>query len=82
MSSGLYCVILAGGRGTRIWPLARRDTPKPFLRLFENRSFLRVTFERILPLCPPERILVVAGREHRELICRELPEVPENNLLL
>ena len=45
----MYAVILAGGGGTRLWPLSRPDRPKPFLPLLGERTLLRATFERLVP---------------------------------
>jgi mannose-1-phosphate guanylyltransferase/mannose-6-phosphate isomerase len=78
----MYAVILAGGGGTRLWPLSRPDRPKPFLPLLGERSLLRATFERVLPaLSGPEDVTVVVDRRHVELVRAELPEIPERNVL-
>ena len=78
----MYAVILAGGGGTRLWPLSRPDRPKPFLPLLGERSLLRATFERVLPvLGGPHDVAVVADRRHAELIRSELPEIPPGNVL-
>jgi len=78
----MYAVILAGGGGTRLWPLSRPDRPKPFLPLLDRRTLLRATFERVLPLLGgPGDVAVVADRRHAELVRAELPELPPANLL-
>lgn len=78
----MYAVILAGGAGSRLWPLSRPDRPKPFLNLLGERSLLRETFERVLPmLAGPEDVAVVVGRRHVELVRADLPEVPPQNVL-
>ena len=78
----MYAVILAGGGGTRLWPLSRPDRPKPFLRLVGDRSLLRATFDRVLPLLDgPDDATVVVDRRHVELVRAELPEVPARNVL-
>ncbi len=78
----MYAVILAGGGGTRLWPLSRPERPKPFLPLLGERSLLRATFERVLPaLSGPEDVTVVVDRRHVELVRTELPEVPGHNVL-
>jgi mannose-1-phosphate guanylyltransferase len=61
----LYVVIMAGGRGERLWPLSREQLPKPFLRLFAGRSLLERTVARARQLAPPERIFIIT---HRELV--------------
>lgn len=77
----LHAVIMAGGSGTRFWPVSRRDRPKQFLSLVDGRSLLRITFERIQPLVPPERIWVVTTGQTAELTRRELPELPPDHVL-
>jgi mannose-1-phosphate guanylyltransferase/mannose-6-phosphate isomerase len=78
----MYAVILAGGGGTRLWPLSRPHRPKPFLRLVGERTLLRATFERILPsLDGPGDVAVVADRQHAALVSEELPELPPRNVL-
>src|SRR5207248_7628290 len=58
-----HAVLLAGGSGTRFWPLSRARRPKQFLELVTDRSLLTETYARIAPLCPPERLWVVCGRD-------------------
>jgi mannose-1-phosphate guanylyltransferase len=76
-----YAVIMAGGRGTRLWPLSRQDRPKQLLRLFEGKSLLRHAFERLRTLFPPEQIYIVAAREHIQAVEEDLPELPKDNIL-
>ncbi len=78
----MYAVILAGGGGTRLWPLSRPDRPKPFLPLLGEQSLLRATFERVVPaLAGPEDVAVVVDRRHVGLVRAELPEIPARNVL-
>lgn len=78
----MYAVILAGGGGTRLWPLSRPERPKPFLRLIGDRTLLRATFERVLPaVAGPADIAVVVDRRHAALVRDELPELPPANIL-
>ncbi len=78
----MYAVILAGGGGTRLWPLSRPDRPKPFLRLLGERTLLRATFERVLPAVGgPGDVAVVVDRRHAALVRAELPELPAANVL-
>ncbi len=78
----MYAVILAGGGGTRLWPLSRPDRPKPFLPLLGERTLLRATFDRVRPLLDgPGDVVVVVDRRHVELVREELPEVPPGNVL-
>jgi mannose-1-phosphate guanylyltransferase len=78
-----YAVIPAGGSGTRLWPLSRRDTPK-FLHALggTDRSLLQATVDRLLPLVPVDRIYVVTGIAHATAVARQLPELPDANVLV
>jgi len=76
-----YAVIMAGGSGTRFWPLSRKKLPKQFLSLFGHSSLLRQTYERIQPLFSNECILVVTNANYVELVKKELPELPSSNII-
>ena len=76
-----YAVIMAGGRGERLWPLSTPERPKQFLRLLGDRSMLQETVARIYPLIPTERILVVTATEHVALVHEQLPDLPETNVI-
>lgn len=76
----VYITILAGGSGTRLWPLSRKAYPKQILPLVGERSLLRRTVDRIRPLVPPERIFVLTGPEHAPGIAEQLPELPQENV--
>ncbi len=76
-----YVVIMAGGSGTRLWPLSRRGTPKQFLPIIEGRSLLRLAFDRAAQVVPPERVVVVTGAAHLDTVRSELPEIAPENLL-
>lgn len=76
-----FAVIMAGGAGTRLWPLSRKGTPKQLLRLIDGTSLLRIAFERLGDLVPPERVLVCTGAPYAAQVRAELPEVPAENVL-
>jgi mannose-1-phosphate guanylyltransferase len=79
----LYAVIMAGGGGTRFWPLSRRERPKQFLAITGERSLLQTTWDRALGVVDgPDRVVVVTSGDHAELTREQLPELPEANLLL
>jgi len=76
-----YAVIMAGGSGTRFWPLSRRRHPKQLLELFGRGSLLEQTVARLRPVIPPERIYVfTSALVHRE-VRRCLPEVPSSQIV-
>ena len=77
----LHAVIMAGGSGTRFWPASRRDRPKQFLTLATDTPLLRMTFERLEGLVPPERVWVVTTAATAEASRDILPELPAGNVL-
>ncbi|MCF8034404.1 MAG: NTP transferase domain-containing protein [Desulfarculaceae bacterium] len=77
----LYAVIMAGGSGTRFWPASRREKPKQLLCLTGQRSLLQQTVDRLAPLAPPERVLVVTGQSHAPAVAEQLPDLPKANIL-
>jgi len=76
-----YVVIMAGGSGTRLWPLSRQGMPKQLLPLVEGKSLLRLAFERSLASVPAEQIWVVTGAAYADAVAADLPEVPASNIL-
>jgi mannose-1-phosphate guanylyltransferase/mannose-6-phosphate isomerase len=78
----MQALILAGGSGTRFWPLSRQRRPKQLLALEGERSLLQETCERLRPLVAPEAVWICATRALGEEIRRELPEVPPQQVLL
>jgi mannose-1-phosphate guanylyltransferase len=78
-----YAVIMAGGSGTRLWPISRRNKPKQMLPLLEaRRTLFQTTVERLEGLLPPERILVVTVAEQAEGLRQQSPEIPAGNFLI
>ncbi len=78
----LWAVLMAGGAGTRFWPASRRALPKQFLRVAGRRTLLQETAARLGTLVPPERRIVVTGREHADLVRKQLRRLPSENVLL
>ena len=76
MVEGLKAVFIAGGAGTRLWPLSREGRPKQFHALAGEASLMRQTVERVLPVIPARDVWVVTGARHVEQTRTELPEVP------
>ncbi len=78
----LYAILLAGGSGTRLWPVSRKNTPKQLQPILGSDTLLRSTWKRLRAGMPASRILVVTNAMQAELIRKDLPELPEANLLV
>ena len=76
-----YGVIMAGGAGTRLWPLSRGRRPKQLLPVVHGRSLLRLSYDRLRGFLPPERIFVCTGASYRAQVLENLPELPRDNVL-
>lgn len=77
-----YAVVMAGGGGTRLWPLSRQARPKQLLRLIDERSLFQTSIERLVELFPYERILIVTVAEQAIELRQQCPQIPESNFLL
>lgn len=80
-SSHHYGLILAGGRGTRFWPRSRKRSAKQVLNVVGERSLIQATVDRIAPVIPPERLWVLTNDHLRDVIVRQLPEIPKRQIL-
>ena len=72
---------MAGGEGTRFYPLSTPDKPKQFLNFIGERSFLRQTYDRILPLASPSDIFISTNKRYAGLVSKQLPDVPPENII-
>jgi len=78
-----YALIMAGGGGTRLWPLSRKSHPKQMLPLIDDQqSMFQLTVRRLQPLLPPERIFVVTGPEMAPKLQADVPEIPIANYVI
>jgi mannose-1-phosphate guanylyltransferase len=77
-----HIAILAGGEGTRLWPLSRSHRPKQLLRLNGQRSLVQQTVDRLRPLVEPERILIITERSHASDLRDQLPELPDSSIVV
>jgi len=78
----MFAVIMAGGKGARFWPRSRERMPKHLLDILGERTIIRETVDRIRPLVPAERTLIVTGRSHAAELIHQLPEIPPENILI
>lgn len=78
----LYAVILAGGIGSRFWPLSREKTPKQFLPIISEKSMIEETVQRLRPLFPEPNILIVSNAEQAKTIKDLLPYLLEDNMIV
>ncbi len=77
-----FAVIMAGGRGERFWPRSRMARPKQFLNLIGEKTMLQLTVERIKDLVGISDTYVVAGAEFKEIILAQVPQLPEENIII
>ena len=77
-----YCIIMAGGIGSRFWPLSKNNYPKQFLDIFgTGKSFIRSTYERFLPVVPTENFLVVTNAAYKDAVLEHIPELKPEQVL-
>jgi len=81
MAEGLKAVFIAGGAGTRLWPLSREGRPKQFHALAGSESLMRQTVERVLPIISASDVWVVTGARYVAQTAAELPEVPASQIV-
>ncbi len=78
----LTALIMAGGKGTRFWPLSTEEKPKQFLSLVGNETMIQMTVNRIKPLIPLERIFICTGEKYVDLVKEQLPELSDRNIIV
>ncbi len=77
-----HALILAGGGGTRLWPLSRRRQPKQALPLIDCKTMFQVSVERLAPLFTPEQIFVVTGEDQVDILRCQTPAIPTENFIV
>jgi len=78
----LYALIMAGGVGTRFWPRSKEKTPKQLLKIFNSRTMIQNTIERLEGLIENENIFVITNRVQKDEIVKQLTNIPEKNILI
>ena len=78
----LCALIMAGGKGTRFWPLSTEEKPKQFLNLIGEETMIQMTVNRIKPIIPIERVFVCTGEMYVDLVKEQLPELPKENIIV
>ena len=82
MANNNHLVIMAGGVGSRFWPMSTKDKPKQFIDVLGvGRTLIQLTYDRFEPICPPENVWVVTNKKYVDIVKRQLPEIPVGNIL-
>ncbi|MBO3442879.1 sugar phosphate nucleotidyltransferase, partial [Clostridium haemolyticum] len=78
----IYALILAGGKGTRLYPLSREKSPKQFLKIVNEKSFLRNTVDRISSIIDKQNTYVVTNKDYIDKIKDELSDINKDNIFI
>jgi mannose-1-phosphate guanylyltransferase len=81
MNNNFYPVILAGGRGTRFWPLSRKKRAKQLLALDGKQTMIQQTVARLLPMAPAKKFWIITNQDLRPAILKQLPKLPPDQVL-
>src|ERR1700746_1264986 len=81
MPSHFYPVVLAGGRGTRFWPLSRKRSAKQVLALDGKKTMIQQTVARLEPLAPADNFWVITNHDLRDVVCAQLPRVSSDRII-
>jgi mannose-1-phosphate guanylyltransferase len=81
-SKDVFIFILAGGKGTRFWPLSRKDKPKQFLKIFKGKSMLQLTYDRVIKISDKKNIFIVTCKGQLNNIKNQLPELSKKNIII
>ena len=78
-----YCIIMAGGIGSRFWPLSKSSMPKQFLDILgTGKTLIQMTVERLKKICPISNFIIVTNINYKELVLKQIPELEESQVLL
>ena len=82
MKEHYYAIIMAGGGGTRLWPLSRKKMPKQMLRLGNDDTLFQMAVKRLIGVFPSDRIIIVTARDQFVALNAQYPDIPESNYIL
>ena len=77
----MYHIIMAGGIGSRFWPMSRKNNPKQFLNLINNDTLINLTYKRLLNFSTPQKIIIITSQEYKSKIQKQFPDIPKNNII-
>jgi mannose-1-phosphate guanylyltransferase len=77
----MYIILMAGGVGTRFWPMSRKTRPKQLLHIVGTKSMIRLTYERVANLVDPAQILIITNKDQKDQIIKQVPEIPVENII-
>lgn len=82
MANNIHLVIMAGGVGSRFWPMSTPDCPKQFIDVLGiGRTLIQLTYDRFNTIVPSENVWVVTNKDYTSIVRKQLPEIPESNIL-
>jgi mannose-1-phosphate guanylyltransferase len=81
LNDNCYAVVMAGGAGTRLWPLSSRDVPKHFLKLFDGKSLIELTVDKLRGHVPDDRIMILTSVKYQAVAHQTLPQIPPENFV-
>ena len=82
MYNNIQVIIMAGGVGSRFWPMSTPDYPKQFIDVMGvGRSLIQLTVDRLKPICPVENMWVVTNEKYIRIVKEQIPDIPEDNIL-
>lgn len=78
----LCALIMAGGEGTRFWPCSTKEKPKQFVNIFENKTMIQLTIERICKLIPLDKVFISTNEKYKKILIEQVPDLPPKNIIL
>lgn len=78
----IYGLILAGGKGSRLYPLSRAKEPKQFLKIINGKSFLVNTLNRVMPLIDKQNLYIVTNKDYEERVFEEIKDINKENVFV